>query len=846
MTGKRQMKHVNHHTRKGFRMDTTQQHTKTQYTPGSRWEAFLLELLEDIHYTPDQETARKISPIDHTVIRHQEIPVTWEAEAATVRVGHPRPHTRMQTPTEQRYCLASLFPSIQAVDAYTLRPDPEESDEGDFSAARIMQQFRNDPMGLDWLYTFMTKQGHDLYGGTSLNKGSFYGVDWPDHTMTRAAESLGYLSLLFTPFATTGDGQPLVFTECDVLVVSAEEYEATGLPAGYGTALTWSTFGQFRAKIGDHAVGKGLAVGFETARDIGLDIPDTWTFHDLVICEEDMKIHPVEPGRYTGAFGITWDNVQTIHGQAISLGYEFWQFIQLDDHLVTSLRDEIAAQPIPDYESMVLGTENARQLAAARNGAPYQPLELHSKLMEALTVLGSTYPWVAQKLEPVVINHLLTRPFPGTRYKLAVVVNDRTLTGTPRGSTCSPQIIGGKYPVTAGLMPLHDGNSRELSEVMVLARSMADQCNIDSDGDCVFLCEGALFTDILDRDLLKPIRDIAVQARQKHQAPLTLQHLATQGWQIFTTSSEIGALTVGYYATEVVNDVYGMDIDLQPYYQGIEAVIKSAKWDMDLTVIQHRDWDQEATVKELVAMPYSRRSVNALRRRINTGMAGYDVVLQQQIATPLHYMDHVWNSALDRCEQAVNELRSQVQPLSVFSERIGPVLLPDNTDHLDQELKDIQSLSALWRELRPGGQLVEHSRELVTAVTQAGQVFAPEALRIAVRNYCAHSRGSGAFPIHLGYGQLAAIFGQDQLQYTVPETARYHCVRIWNAEIDQADFQTAQALTLDEGLPVVDDILFVPGDGYQIEDFSGQELVTAFPYLNRSGRLTKSLWLVTQ
>jgi|GEM_PF-1256900 len=806
---------------------TSQQQMEARFTRRAEW--------------LDPETLNRLSDITPVDIERYVIPIKTDEDSGSVNIGSPELRTDLNTPVEQRYCLASLMPAITRACSYRFAQQRKEDERHD----QLSRTFLQDPAGEDRLYTLFHQLGHTIYGGTGLNQGRFYGVDWLDHGMIKAYEPLSYLSLLFTPFARTADGRPICFTGQHVLVVSDEAMDATGLPAGYGVALSWRDFGQMRTLINGTSVAKGLAIGFETAAQIGLQLPEEWTTYDLVVCVSDVKINPPVPGAYNGAFGITWDNIHTIHGQPVRLGYEFWQFLWLNDALKDSLRQHVLEEPLPSWESMLLGLENARQLQAYRNGAVYQPLQLHSKVMEALTVLGPTYPWVAEQLESVVLNYLLTQPFAGTRYKLALVVHDRVQHSFRHTEDGSARLLGGKYPITAGLMQL-TGDGETTDHFLVIDKSTADRFNIDSDGDAAFICEGPLFDQILEHQLVKPARDIQVQGRAKNKAPLTLEQMARIGWHVLTQGSAIGSLTLSYYLAEIANDAYEMALNLAVYYQGIEAVIKSAKWDMDLSGLLHRDREAEQLLKEVFPMPFQRRYREQLRHQINVDHLKVEELLKKRIEEPPHYMESLWNAILDRGQRECESLRNGAQELRTFADRIGPVLLPEETSTLDQEISDIKALNNLWSELRPGGQLQDNAPQLAQAVSDAGQVFSIEALRIAVRSYLQHARSQGSFPIHLAYSRLGDIFADTTVEYTLERTSEYELVRVYSPEVREATFEVAASVRMDGEIPESPETLFLPGDQCAITDFGGYQLITAFPYINRRGRFTKSLWLVLQ
>ncbi|HCK98973.1 MAG TPA: hypothetical protein DHW42_02545, partial [Candidatus Marinimicrobia bacterium] len=546
-------------------------------------------------------TRLSIQPVE---IRHLNVPLS--ENDGSIIIGEPVPNTDMLDPVEQRFCLGSFIPEIRDVDSIRLKPE-----DGCHAQS-------SDPSGASKLFTLLTQVSKDLLGGSGVNKGNFYALNWKDHPFQTAGDAVGYLSLLMTPFCTRDD-QPEAYSGT-VLVLSEKDYEArTGLPGGYGIILSNSVEGQTRILIDNRAIGKGLCVPRSFFEGIGISYPEDWKDFDLIMCVSDIKVNAPKPGVYGCQFGISNISTQTIRGQAINLGFEFWQFIKPDSTLNDQLINQITSQVLPKYRDMILTLENRRKLAAYLNNQDYEPLKLHQKLEEALLVLGPEYPWVSKQLEKIVSNYLLHKPFKGTEFRLIVVVTDSVYAQIKDKHKTRNPVIAGKYPITGGLLKLSD--ACRIGPYIVLSKTQADLINADSDGDCGFVCEpdrNPLFQTILNRELIKPTRDIDIPEKEKYSLPLTTENLAKTMWRIFLTSNQIGALTIGYFLSEMSNELFDTNIDLSTFYRGIERVIKSSKHKMDITFLNELDWETIKSLRELLSMPYLRAEKKSLTKQINT------------------------------------------------------------------------------------------------------------------------------------------------------------------------------------------------------------------------------------
>jgi len=766
--------------------------------------------------------AQTIQPVE---IRHLNVPLTSIGDS--ISFGDPIPNPDMLNPIEQRYCLASAIPNIR--DIVSVRIDP------DSSASPY-----NDPAGASRLMTTMHDLGRELFGGSGIGRGVFYGANWDSHSFRNTSEAIGYLSLAFTPFRLI-NGKPDCY-HARILIEPDEAFESIGLPAGYGTVVSGNDHGQVRFLVGGATIGKGVAVGRSTLTQIGISIPEHWQGYDLVACESDLKINPLPSGEYSGFYGITNVNPETIHGQPVSLGFEFWQFLNLDRGVLAILREQLLQGRLPDYTSMISSNENQRRLAAYSNNHPYCPLEIHSTLEEALHVLGPQFPWVADHLEPVVSNYLLSQRFPGTEYRMTIVVKDFIDYGFYHDPE-NASIIGGKYPVTAGLAQL--AGHGIAGPFTVLKQSTADMLNIDADGDAMFLCRpdrNPIFKTVLDKHLIKPIRNLDIQTREKYDLPLTLDNIARTAWRIYISSSQIGNLTVSYYLSEIANDSLGTNIDLSLFYKGIERVIKSAKHRMDLSFLKEMDFETMQGLREMLAMPFLRSEKKAFSTAVNAGdFKDLQTLAERKIPEPLHYTEHIWNWTLDRMAVEINRLRANTLPARDLADKIGLNLIPREFEgQLNAEIKQIQGLINVWVAVGKG---TIEAAEGLQAIRAASSTFTTVALREALRGYLGRTNGNGGFLVHVAHGRLGEVFGSE-LQYRVKHSPE-RLIRLWTNDKVTADFDTARGLQIDSGIPYSGDTVFLPGEESSI-NLDTAVLITAIPYFDKTGMFTRSLLAVVR
>ena len=78
------------------------------------------------------------------------------------------------------------------------------------------------------------------------------------------------------------------------------------------------------------------------------------------------------------------------------------------------------------------------------------------------------------------------------------------------------------------------------------------------------------------------------------------------------------------------------------------------------------------------------------------------------------------------------------------------------------------------------------------------------------------------------------------MKYTITEQPE-HLVRLWSDDLESVDFNAAGELVLEDGIPGIGNSVFVPGDEYAM-DLDQSRLLAAFPYIDRKGRFTRSVW----
>ena len=730
---------------------------------------------------------------------------------------------------------------------------------------KAMQAFNKAAEKEDRIYGLLRSEGADLYGGTGANAGRFYGVKWKNHPFKLADEALGYLSLLFTPFAWDRNRVPLFYEDLNILVVSNKEFEKAGLIPGHGTVVTKRDLGQIRLMLDKTmSIGKGMAVGYRTLRYIGCTIPSAWEYYDLVICEDDIKINPVKPGEYDGCFGVTWDNVWTMRGQNVTLGFEFWQFLKPDLGLIKKVTKRALKGDIPTWEEMVLGLEAKRAMAAMVNGAEYTPLALHSLIQEAVNVVGPTFPKVAEWLKKLLVNWLISRPYEGTSFRLVVTVNDRVKKGCvptkhvyrydPNGKT-----LALKYPVVAGLMRASGKGTTH--NFIVLNQTLAEMYNIDSDGDCALIVDNEISEYVCKRDLVKEPRDIKVLDKGKYNLPLTLENMAILISRVMDTGLRIGRLTNAYYQCEALNDNVLVDplVDLSVFYELIEAEIKSAKYEMDLVPARREVWKLFKLLefaKEAVPMPFGKVVKGEVFSSINTPHnAKFDKYYESGVKTPLTYDHYSWNATIKRSKQEIAELEHNKVGLEKFSSMVGLIDIEPDDKLIPKEIAVAKSALRLWSMLRPDGELEGRGADVARVMSLVGKTLTVPALKVAIRGYLKGAAQSGlsdgAAALHLSSGRMGEVFssGLNYERVDVTPTVLVKAYLTPRPGLKKGvSFDMAQNTYIHKGTGKLHISRFVASlaDEDVGVDLTGMKVRCGVPYIKLNGKPGWTVWVVLE
>jgi len=730
---------------------------------------------------------------------------------------------------------------------------------------KAMQAFNKAAEKEDRIYGLLRSEGADLYGGTGANAGRFYGVKWKNHPFKLADEALGYLSLLFTPFAWDRNRVPLFYEDLNILVVSNKEFEKAGLIPGHGTVVTKRDLGQIRLMLDKTmSIGKGMAVGYRTLRYIGCTIPSAWEYYDLVICEDDIKINPVKPGEYDGCFGVTWDNIWTMRGQNVTLGFEFWQFLKPDLGLIKKVTKRALKGDIPTWEEMVLGLEAKRAMAAMVNGAEYTPLALHSLIQEAVNVVGPTFPKVAEWLKKLLVNWLISRPYEGTSFRLVVTVNDRVKKGCvptkhvyrydPNGKT-----LALKYPVVAGLMRASGKGTTH--NFIVLNQTLAEMYNIDSDGDCALIVDNEISEYVCKRDLVKEPRDIKVLDKGKYNLPLTLENMAILISRVMDTGLRIGRLTNAYYQCEALNDNVLVDplVDLSVFYELIEAEIKSAKYEMDLVPARREVWKLFKLLefaKEAVPMPFGKVVKGEVFSSINTPHnAKFDKYYESGVKTPLTYDHYSWNATIKRSKQEIAELEHNKVGLEKFSSMVGLIDIEPDDKLIPKEIAVAKSALRLWSMLRPDGELEGRGADVARVMSLVGKTLTVPALKVAIRGYLKGAAQSGlsdgAAALHLSSGRMGEVFssGLNYERVDVTPTVLVKAYLTPRPGLKKGvSFDMAQNTYIHKGTGKLHISRFVASlaDEDVGVDLTGMKVRCGVPYIKLNGKPGWTVWVVLE
>jgi len=761
------------------------------------------------------------------------------------------PNEDMKDPVEKRICLYPKVGDAEVLSVTVLFVGSDDASKLAFDDKSLDVKFG------EWLKSM----GYDLMGGTSLNKGTFYLVNWKSHGIKLAHESIGYLSLLLTGAGSFRDGQPMMFgdgkEQVRVLVVTRDELRKTGL-AGDGAGLAFRTFGQHRTLLNGKSVAKGIYIGYNDAINFGLQVPKDWMDYHFVICEDDVKINPVKAGIYTGHVVITHDNVWTIRGQEVKVGFEVFQNIKESQGVYSLLTSRVLNASLPSYEEIVARGEAERMLEAIADGTidEYEPLVVRSTLMEAVLspTFGPRNPWVANKLENSVVNYVFSKPMAGTEFRIVVVVDDTTAKriNAIRLADDTQRTSGKlffKYPVVAGVAVVTGRN--HFGPFVVVSESLAAMLNTDSDGDGAVVWAGNTVDYIINNDLVKDLVDLKIDKAnlQRRDDAMEPVNLAKQALHIMNSSRMIGFLTNLYYRGAVSNAVGLTQLDLSPIYESIELVIKGAKYKTEevLKATMARLWTDipVKALNDMIKMPWGRSAVEKMLAAFNED--GNIDILSSRIDDPIHYMDAVWNATLDRCSMEIGKLRSNVLPLSEFANRISN---PSNPEDVSTAYKELHGILLAWKELRPGGIMEGRADVMAKIAAAAGQHFSLDVRRKITKDYLEKTASkTGAFAIHLNFGSMTELSGGPSVMKAAD--SRYKLVRVFCSGDGAFEVtpEVCDDIKLDSGMFYRGNTIFNYGSGYSEADVDGYEVEEVVPYLtwNKEARKitsTRSAWIL--
>lgn len=577
---------------------------------------------------------------------------------------------------EERICIGSAIPGLKV------------------SSFQLEEGFR--PSSSE-IYTFMCKQGmgYEVFGGTGLNKGQFYAMQGLPFKFGKAGEAISYLSLLVTPMAEFNK-KPYLFN-LNVLVLKDAEMRSLGLvPGNTGIIMNRNIKiqGQFRAFDNDSALGKGAAFYWKELAGIGIKIDPEFHQYDLILSEDHFKTGRIVGGEaYQMVVGFTYDNTWTAQGP-MGHSFEFYQFLRFDKAVRNYLLGHF---PRIDYGNILIGKERSAALAAAKLGNQYSPLAIDTAVHAGYMAFGPDYPAVNDELQKRMLPALIKSRMAESHMKLVVLVTDEIPAIRIAGKGEKPTALLYKYPITAGIGKVVD--SDVTMPFAAIQESTALKLNIDGDGDIVGINQGKVTDYIIRKGIVKPLRDIGVATRAKNADAFTLQNSAKLMAKILKNNGLIGILTLAYYRADVAHELGLITKDaLVAYYKGIEAVIKSNKHDMDLSMLLLRDPVMEKDLRSIIADNWRNSKHHADLLKIFDSSVNFtveDFIKKHRIQDELHYMDALWNYVLDRAVTEIALLKKSRKPLSYFSAMLEPQLIEDS-EEFQKEVKMLKNLNRLF------------------------------------------------------------------------------------------------------------------------------------------------------
>jgi len=641
---------------------------------------------------------------------------------------------------EEVYCLGSWIPGIKMAN-YRLPKDISANE----------------------MFTLMNKTYFEYWGGTGLNKGECLAVSGVDLGFTKAGESIAYLSLLKTPFAVDRDGDPYMF-KMNVLVVKDQEMRDLGLVPGNTAILLAETRiqGQFRAMIGNSLL-KGAAFSAIELKKIGIDVPGKLlnSGADLIVSEDHIKTNQLSAGLYDGFVGFTNDNTWTAKG-CTGLSFEFFQYLKPDAELTEMFK---AGIKISD-DQLIFGRNKGGVLKAAIAGESYQPKRIDSATQNGYLAFGAGYPAVNNAMQKQVLGSLVKAKMPESSMALVVMTTDAVKGAISLNGNGNAILY--KFPITAGLAAVNfiDNNVH----FMAINESACNALNIDGDGDIAMVNKGQITDHIIKNKLLKDLRSLEVGNKTKKTEDFSLSNIAKAITGILKNTELIGKYTINYYIAEMLNDYASTNIDLSRFSLAIEKIIKTNKYNLDLSFLDIDARDMELgkllkAGKELISMPW--REINHKKALLEINVGSVSIEKAQKFVSgfrtesPIGYMDSIWNHLLDSAIPEIKSLEAVKMPLRSFAGNIELFNIENPAQH-EAELGVLRSLYIRFNGACKAENKEDRKIEEISAlVNQFSKDCSLSAISDMAMNFLNRSTGSGMFLLHCDH--LLEITGKEAI-----------------------------------------------------------------------------------
>ena len=459
------------------------------------------------------------------------------------------------------------------------------------------------------------------------------------------------------------------------------------------------------------------------------------------------------------------------------------------------------------------------------------------------------YPSIADWVKHEILYYLVNQSFPGTEMRHALVVKDWVVNGMR--NTEDGNCILFKYPITAGVVKAK--RTCEGLPFLVISETTGNEYNIDSDGDIMAALSGPIADMIIQKDLIKPLRDISLEGITKREDPLNIDSTSITMAKILKHQMLTGVLSLAYYRTDIANERYGYNFDLLVYPESIEAVLKNVKHNTNLTKAYNRDMDTETLLRDLIPMPWREVEYSPDIDEVKSSKMDIKEFCEKHRTEPIHYMDIIWNAVLDRASMEADKIEAQKQPLSTFGlpPYMGPIVLPDDDD-MDLQImegkKTLETLNKLWGELRPDGKLAGRAGDLSRMISAVTSGIPTESKILFLRQYFAKTeyndkrKRTGSFVYHIHNFWEAFKTGYVKMDFIGKSKKKVKVVRLWNSDV-AIDYDMTANIKIQEGMAVMNDSIFCFGDEYTEFDLSSYDL-EFLPYV--SGGTTKSVWCIAK